>query len=194
MELSDGTEQDSYSALLRCLSQVEWRLFQLSDHPRGRVSHECRSAVDELFAFQQLTGRVCDACHQLTVSIQPSYILTLPLPPAGAAPRPGTTHVVGVDDCLGRFGAEERLDAARCVRCARNRLVVGRGCVVGGRDLLGCLQVGSREIYRQTTHVARAGCRRRSLLRYCPPYLVIQLMRFDARSKRTCRVLSLIHI
>jgi len=189
MESCDGTDEDSYSALLRCLSQIEWRLFSFSDHPRGQNSHggggggssgAYSSAVDELFAFQIVTGRVCDACRRLSVGVQPSYIVTVPLPPAAAAAQPRTTHV---DDCVRRFAGTERLDApARCVRCARERLAV----VVGGRDLVACLHVDAAAgIYRRTTHAAApppppppGGCQRRSMVRYAPPYLVIQLLRF----------------
>ena len=184
MLLSDGTEQQAYGRLLQSLSQVEWRLFLLSDHPRGRVSHGS-SVIDELFAFQMLTGRICDTCHQLSVSTQPSYILTLPLPATSPSAHPQTTHVVNVDECLRQFSATERLDTAHCDRCARNRIIVNKGCDDGRRN---CMEVGNSEIFRKTTHVARASCQRRSMLRYCPPYLVIQLMRFDAHSKRTCRV------
>jgi len=190
MESCDGTDENSYSALLRCLSQIEWRLFSFPDHPRGQNSHgggvgggssgAYSSAVDELFAFQIVTGCVCDACRRLSVGVQPSYIVTVPLPPAAAAAQPRTTHV---DDCVRRFAGTERLDApARCVRCARDRLAV----VVGGRDLVACLHVDAAGIYRRTTHAAAppppppppGGCQRRSMVRYAPPYLVIQLLRF----------------
>jgi len=83
--------------MLVSLSNVEWLLFQSTDQPDaadqgdvGTESHEVGRrglVVDELFAFQLITGRLCDTCHQLSVTIEPCYTLPLPLP------DPQTTQV-----------------------------------------------------------------------------------------------------
>ena len=216
MELCDGIEQDSYSVLLRCLSDVEWLLFlRTQTHPEdtssemsmsgdddddiaGSMSAQYRpvaghyrpaagSLLDELFAFQLVTGRLCDCCHQLSVNIAPSYVLTLPLA------QTSTIHEchLSIDSCLRQFTGTEYQPAGcepvvPCVRCDRDELVVQCGCVVGGRDILGCMDVGSRHIYRPRTggHVTRGGrgYQTRSLLSKCPPYLIIHLLRHGDNS------------
>ena len=205
MQLCDGKRHESYSVLLKSLSDVEWlMLLRSADTGSQSQSHDDdddddddggggggQSVIDELLAFQMLTGRVCDACSQLSVSIQPSYILTL------AVPHTETT----LQQCLRQFCLVEQLsdaDQVHCSRCARNRLVIDGGCVVGGRDIVACMQVGSRDIYREIgSKLTYSSCRRRSVLSHCPPYLIIQLLRFTvSQSKLTSavavpRVLSL---
>ena len=132
------------------------------------------SIVDELFASQIITGRVCDVCHHLSINIEPSYVLTLPLL---------TSHVdapVSLESCLSAFGGVEQLDSVHCARCHPLINPSGSLCLVGGRDLVDCLFSPSSR-----------GCQsqRRSMLRYCPPYLIIHLLRFNSQhSKRTCPV------
>jgi len=191
VQLWDGTQQHLYNDLLQSLSDVEWLLFQSS--VKGDVcpgqQRRCSSVIDELFAFQLITGQLCDACHQLSVNIEPCYILPLCLPRGEGHSQ--TTQLVSVDECLRQFSSTERLTAAErvdCVRCDRDQLVVETGCVVMGRDIVGCMKVGSRDIYRPSTEVTRSGCQRRSMLTYCPPYLIIQLLRFTAHSKLTTAV------
>ena len=154
----------------------------------GAGGRRSSSVIDELFAFQLVSGRVCDTCHQLSVNIQPSYMLMLSIPQTQTA----TTHVaVAVDSCLRQFSATQRLtraDHVHCVRCARDQLTVDRGCVVGGRDILACMHVGTRDVYRQASHVTGSSCQTRSMLHHCPPYLIIQLLRFNAQSKLTTPV------
>jgi len=142
-----------------------------------------RSVVDELLAFQLITGRVCESCHQLSVNIEPCYMLPL------AVPHTQTS----VQHCVRQFGVAEQLsdaDQVHCNTCSRQRLVVDRGCVVGGRDILACMHVASRDIYRETgSQLTRSSCVRRSMLYHCPPYLIIQLLRFTvSQSKLTSPV------
>jgi len=211
MELCDGLEHDSYSVLLQCLSDVEWLVFLQTTHVLTDISMthsnnddnndvmlaQCRpsagvqcwpgsgSLVDELFAFQLVTGRLCDSCHQLSVSIQPCYILTLPLPPGTAQCRPS------IDSCLRHFtGTEYQPGVVPCVRCDRDGLVLqSGGCVVGGRDIFACMDVGSRHIYRPSSHVTSSrdrggrGCQLRSLVSKCPPYLIIHLDRYNLTTR-----------
>jgi len=77
-------------------------------------------------------------------------------------------------------------DGVHCVRCHRNRLVVNDGHMVGGGGIIGCM-AGTSEIYSEG-HVTASACQRRSMLRYCPPYLIIQLLRFTAHCKLTTPV------
>jgi len=200
MELCDGCLQHSYSSLLESLSDVEWLLFSRRALPTDNVGGlqsqsdddvyprqsqwtagvvRCSSVVDELFAFQLITGRVCDVCRQLSVDIEPSYILTVPLPHSHI-----TTDVVS---CLRQLTNTEQLYGIHCARCHRDQMVVHRG--PGGDDLR-CMEVGTRQSYRQATSVTRSNCQRRSMLHHCPQYLIIQLLRFTScQSKLTNRVI-----
>ena len=188
MELCDGERHESYSALLSCLSEVEWLLLLQSantdSHSQSRDGGGGgRSVVDELLAFQLMTGRFCETCHQLSVSIEPCYILPLAVP----------HRATSVQQCMRQFSVAEQLtdaDHVHCNTCSRHRLVVDRGCVVGGRDIVACMQVASRSIYRETdSQLTPSSCLRRSLLHHCPAYLIIQLLRFTvSQSKLTSPV------
>jgi len=55
--------------VLQTLADIDWLLY-LSSISSIQHQQQKLSVVDELFALQLLTGRLCVACHQLSVSIQ----------------------------------------------------------------------------------------------------------------------------
>jgi len=114
--------------------------------------------------------------------LQTSHVLSVPV---------WTTHeaaAVGLDSCLRQLTSIQTThtadDAAviSCVRC-RQQLVDN---VVGGRDLLTCCMLETR-----TTHSANRGYQSRSMISYCPPYLIIRLRRAGpcTRCMVPCRLL-----
>jgi len=202
LQSSDGTDEQTYSHLLQYLSDVEWTLFRQTYQHSPTAQHSaaappstdedavssaaagCCSAIDELFTFQVITGRVCDSCHQLSVDVEPTSILTLPLRLAADCQASRNTHDAGgalsVDTCLRGLSSAEQLTAAdrvQCARCSNAIPPVDNG--PPACDLLAACH-SNGNIISNGGGSSPPGCQRRSMLRYCPPYLIVHLLRFTA--------------